>query len=344
MQPLISVIVPIYNAEKYLVRCLDSLIMQDYRNLEIILVNDGSSDRSPVICDEYAVRDSRIKVIHKINAGVSEARNSGLDIATGDYIHCTDSDDWVEPYTFTVLAGTVTDSPCDIVRFNAYNSSRQIINALPFRGVYEGKALEEVALSYMGAPKLGGMFILGVPWLYLFSRKLIEDNNIRFNKELRRCEDRLFTLTAILYSQKVTFIDDVLYNYETSGDSLSNKYDPIRWEQELYYLSELKKEYTGIRSQEFVNEANKRLDSEYLLRAMTSINNEFFSDNKNKFSLRYSNTKKIVNTPDLIKSVKYIQKEKLGLKGDILVWLIKHRQAFWLSLFNTLILYKNKIR
>lgn len=344
MQPLISVIVPIYNAEKYLVRCLDSLITQNYDNLEIILVDDGSSDSSPMICDDYRAKDERVKVIHKKNAGVSEARNSGLDIAMGDYIHCTDADDWVEPYTFTVLAQTISDSPCDVVRFNAKNSLGININALPFNGLYDGSKLDRVTLDYVGAPKLGGMFILGVPWLYLFSRKLIEQHKIRFNKELRRCEDRLFTLTAILYAQRVVFIDDVLYNYETSADSLSNKYDPIRWEQELHYLSELKNEYRHVRSQEFIQEADKRLDSEYVLRAMTSINNEFFSGNKNKFATRYSNTKKILNTSALKKAAKFIQKEKLGLKGDILVCMIKHRQPFWLSLFNTLILYKNKIR
>lgn len=344
MLPLISVIVPIYNAEKYLVRCLDSIVAQNYDKLEIILVNDGSSDKSPMICDDYAFKDERVKVIHKINSGVSEARNSGLDIATGDYVYFADADDWIEANAFVTLVEVLTKSPCDIIRFNAYNSKRELINALPFNGIYRGDALEEIALDYMGALRLGGMFILGVPWLYLFNRNLIEANKIRFNKQLRRCEDRLFTLTAILYSKEIVFIDDTLYNYDTNAESLSNRYDSTRWEQELYYLSELQTEYSHIRSQSFVNLANQRLDTEYFLRAMTSINNEFFSGNKNDFGQRYSNTKNIIDTPDLVIAAKRMKKNKLGFKGDCLVWMIKHRQAFLLTLFNTLILYKNRLK
>ena len=93
----VSVIVPIYNAEKYLNKCLESIIGQTYKNLEIILVDDGSSDNSPIICDAWAQIDSRIRVIHKKNGGVSSARNAGIDLAQGDYIGFVDADDWIEP-------------------------------------------------------------------------------------------------------------------------------------------------------------------------------------------------------------------------------------------------------
>jgi glycosyltransferase EpsJ len=343
MFPLISIIVPIYNAEKYLTRCLDSLISQRYTHIEIILINDGSTDNSSALCDKYATQDSRIKVLHKENAGVSEARNSGLAIASGDYIHFTDADDWVEPDAYKKLADIVIQREYDVVRFNAFNSSNTIVNQVPFQGEYENKKLEEVMLTYIGAPKLGGTFILGVPWLYLFNRKLIEKNHIRFNKSLRRCEDRLFTLTTLLYSQKVLFIDDILYHYETNEGSLSNKYDSLRWEQEILYLAELRKEYSKIKPELFSKEADKRINNEYLLRAITSINNEFFSDNQNGFFKRYRNTKAIVNSPQIKQSIQNIQKEKLGFKGDLIVSLIKHRQSFLLSFLNTIILYKNKI-
>lgn len=110
----ISVIVPVYNAEKYLDRCVESIVAQTYKNLEIILVDDGSTDNSPAICDAWAKKDSRIRVIHKKNGGVSSARNAGLDACTGDYIGFADADDWMEPDMYEVLIGNAKD----IVRTN----------------------------------------------------------------------------------------------------------------------------------------------------------------------------------------------------------------------------------
>ena len=96
-EPLVSVIVPVYKVEKYLDKCIESIVGQTYENLEIILVDDGSPDNCPTMCDEWAQKDSRIKVIHKENGGLSSARNAGLDACTGDYIGFVDSDDWIEP-------------------------------------------------------------------------------------------------------------------------------------------------------------------------------------------------------------------------------------------------------
>ena len=112
---LISVIVPVYNTEKYLGRCVDSIINQTYTNLEIILVDDGSPDNSPAICDEYAKKDQRIKVIHKENGGLSSARNAGLDIAKGDFISFIDSDDWVEKDLFEVLVSLYGKTQAEII-------------------------------------------------------------------------------------------------------------------------------------------------------------------------------------------------------------------------------------
>ena len=107
MNPMISVIVPIYNVEKYLARCVDSIVNQTYKNLEIILVDDGSPDRCPQMCDDYAEKDSRIKVIHKKNGGLSDARNAGMAVATGEYISFIDSDDWIETSMFELLLNNI---------------------------------------------------------------------------------------------------------------------------------------------------------------------------------------------------------------------------------------------
>lgn len=115
MAPLISVIVPIYNVEQYIERCVDSIINQTYKNLEIILVDDGSPDNCPQICDEYAKKDNRIKVIHKENGGLSDARNAGMKIATGDYISFIDSDDWIDTSMFEDMLNQLIEDGSDVV-------------------------------------------------------------------------------------------------------------------------------------------------------------------------------------------------------------------------------------
>lgn len=115
MEPLISVIVPIYKVEEYLSRCVDSIINQTYKNLEIILVDDGSPDNCPKICDDYAKMDNRIKVIHKENGGLSDARNAGMNVATGEYISFIDSDDWIENSMFEEMLNRMHEDKSDVV-------------------------------------------------------------------------------------------------------------------------------------------------------------------------------------------------------------------------------------
>lgn len=121
MNDLISVIVPVYNVEKYLARCVDSIIAQTYSNLEIILVDDGATDRSGLICDEYAQKDSRIRVIHKENGGLSDARNAGLDVANGELIGFIDSDDYIAPDMYEVLYQNLKSRNADIATCGVFN-------------------------------------------------------------------------------------------------------------------------------------------------------------------------------------------------------------------------------
>lgn len=329
--------------EQFLGRCLDSVVNQTYTALDIILINDGSTDSSGDICNAYAQNDPRINVIHQVNGGVSSARNAGLNIATGDYISFVDPDDYIELNTYETLIPYLDNNSIDILRFNAYRKG-EILNQLPFKGEYSGERFEqEIVLPMVGSEKFGGMFILGVLWIHLFRRKVIEKNHIRFNKELRRCEDRLFTITAMLHSNRMFFIYSGLYHYQVNDESLSNRYDPIRWQQELIFLDDLKKAYTHAKSDSFIAEANKRIKNDYTLRAVTSINNEYFTNNTNSFFKRYKNIKTIINNPNTRLSIKDIQREKSGLKGDLIIGMIKYRLILLLNLFNTLILYKNKV-
>ena len=120
-EKLLSVIVPVYNVETYLPRCVDSILQQSYENMEVILVDDGSQDGSGKICDEYAARDSRVKVIHKENGGLSSARNAGLDTAAGEYLTFVDSDDWIEPDAYCPMIALLEENNAALVCGGRYD-------------------------------------------------------------------------------------------------------------------------------------------------------------------------------------------------------------------------------
>ena len=339
----ISVIIPIYNMEEHLPRCIDSVMRQSYTNLEVILINDGSLDSSGDICDDYARNDSRIRVIHKTNSGVSAARNSGLGIAKGDYISFVDPDDYIEPDTYKILAELLSSQKTDIIRFNAYRGG-EILNKLPFEGLYEDEVLtKEILLPLVGAKKYGGMFIQGVLWLHLFRRCLIEEYNIRFNTSLRRNEDRLFTISVISHAQSMLFINDVLYHYELNNDSLSNGYKGGRWQQEALYIEELQKEISPLFT-EAATDTQNRLNNDILLRAMLSIHHEFFTNNSNTFWFRRKQVSRILKDKQTRKAAKNVQKEKLTIKENLILFMMKYRCSLFLSIFESLILAISKSR
>lgn len=203
--PLISVIVPVYNAEKYLPKCLDSILAQTYKKLEIILVDDGSTDNSGKICDEYALKDSRIKIIHKQNGGVSSARNVALSVAKGEYIGFVDSDDYIDKDMYEYLLELISYSNADIARCYVYEFPPRISNT-------------EVMM-----PKEA--FEKSYPYVYLvnmlFSRICIE--NIFFDESIAWGEDMQFAIFAFSKANKVVLGYLPKYHYLTNPQSATNQ-------------------------------------------------------------------------------------------------------------------------
>jgi len=215
MTNLISIIIPIYNAEKYLPKCLDSVINQTYKNTEIILVNDGSTDSSGLICDEYALKDIRIKVLHKGNGGVSSARNTALKIAKGDYIGFVDSDDWIEPDMFQKLHELCVKYNSEISMCGYYSQSSDKVNKslipLPQEGVLtREKAYEQVLIP--------GKFE-GFLWNKLFDTRLLKETNILFDENIHFCEDQLFVCKVLKYCKNISYTTNHYYHYIKNSSS-----------------------------------------------------------------------------------------------------------------------------
>lgn len=210
---LISVIVPIYNVEKWLPRCIEGILNQPFTNIELILVNDGSSDKCGKICEEYAKKDNRIKVIHKENKGVSSARNAGIEVATGKYIVFIDPDDEISKSYFTKLYSTAENYNCDAVicGYETIPNHSIITPNFKLNTVMNGR---DFVLS---SSNIHSSNDLCFSWRYMYNLSTIKDKNIRFNEQVFIGEDVIFNLEFLLKSQRVCALSEILYFYNVNN-------------------------------------------------------------------------------------------------------------------------------
>lgn len=213
MNPLISVIVPIYNVEKYLARCVDSIVNQTYKNLEIILVDDGSPDRCPQMCDDYAEKDSRIKVVHKKNGGLSDARNAGIAVATGEYISFIDSDDYVSDDFFECLLDVMNKensdiAECSVVKFYEDNRFDEFSDDLSVK-TYD----TQDAMSALIAENPFHQHV----WNKLYKTELVKDIPYAVGK---LNEDEFWTYRVFGRVNKVARLNKTMYYYFQRSSSI----------------------------------------------------------------------------------------------------------------------------
>lgn len=242
MKDLISVIVPVYNVEKYLNRCINSIVNQTYKNIEIILVDDGSEDKSGLVCDNYAAENSNIKVIHKENAGLGYARNSGLEIATGKYVVFVDSDDYIEQDMIDNLYFCITkyNAEACIAGFKRVYSDKTEIHKNSLAGrVFQGKEIKEYVLPRMlGKLPDGSDYIEMSVWKVLFSMEIIRKYSLCFPSERELIsEDIVFDLGYYAKCKSVCMSDDVGYCYCDNEGTLTTRYRAERFQlQKKMYL------------------------------------------------------------------------------------------------------------
>lgn len=238
MKPLVSIIIPCYNVEKYLNQCVESIINQSYSNLEIILVNDGSTDNTPHMCDCWALKDARIKVIHKNNGGVSSARNAGLDVCCGEWLAMPDSDDWYEPDAIQQLIELALKNKSEYVRCNHFCNTdngkewkhKNFYPTLLIRYGDEIKQQRYNMLFPYHDMMANGVYqdsIRGVNGP-LYKKSVINGHKtkIRFNTNMKIAEDALFNLQVLDNIKAFTICNKFLYHYRISRTSVMNKYNP----------------------------------------------------------------------------------------------------------------------
>lgn len=220
---MISIIIPVYNGEQHLERCVRSVLAQSYRELDVILVNDGSTDGTGALCDRLAAEDSRIRVIHQTNGGVSAARNAGLDAATGRYIGFVDADDTISPDTYQVAFQAAGN--CDIVMWDAVtvlpkgNTQPDTIPQLPESQLLRNCDITPQLLRYMA----------GAVWRCLYRAELLQD--VRFPLGIKLSEDRLFNLQAMGKAESIQYLKKAMYFRQVREGSAVFSYHPDLWEK-----------------------------------------------------------------------------------------------------------------
>ncbi len=264
MKPKVSVIIPIYNTEKYLRRCMDTVLNQTLKEIEIILVDDESPDNAPQLCDAYAQADSRIKVIHKQNGGLGYARNSGLEIAAGEYAAFLDSDDYVAPDMYERLYTAAKAAAVDVAFCGCYfvdGAGRACAIPRPMSNRrYCGEEVRKILFGTLGAPpacredNVLGMSV----WAGIYSLDLIQKEQIRFHSEREYiCEDAVFHIDFFRHADSAYLMADPLYYYCSNPGSLSRVFRRDRFEMNKILYG---KETQMLRDYGFLEEGKTYID------------------------------------------------------------------------------------
>ena len=231
---LLTVVIPVYNVEKYLKRCIESILIQEWKNYDILLVDDGSTDSSPQICDDYAKVYDFISVIHKKNGGLSEARNTGISHAKGDYVYFPDSDDWLEPQTFKELADVLESQEFDIVSFNrefVKGEEDTIVSDPLVTQVYEGKDAFVQMLKHS--------YITGFANDKIYKKSLFIDNNISFPKG-KYYEDLGTNYKLFLSAKNVFATNQKYYHYLIDNpDSITQSWNEQKFSDMFEFYKDI---------------------------------------------------------------------------------------------------------
>ncbi len=327
--PKVSIIVPVYKVETYLKRCVDSLINQTLEDIEIILVDDGSPDNCPQMCDEFAKQDHRIKVVHKQNGGLSSARNAGIKISTGDFLGYIDSDDYAEPDMFEKLYVCAIENNVDFVMADYYRISNDSKSSktLDIRGGLYTKQdiINEIFPILIMRESVDYGPLLPV-WNCLYKTEFIKQNNLYFDEEIKWSEDCIYSSILGYKSNSFYYLKgECVYNYIYNIGSISTSYKPLSWQ--VYCL--MNKKFREFFENKNDYDFSRQLDL-HILYFACSVFSQLKYSNYN-FWQKYKIRKTVLNTPSLTNAVKKLKLPNVNWKFKIILWLIKQKQAFILT-------------
>ncbi|MBQ3482868.1 MAG: glycosyltransferase [Clostridia bacterium] len=309
---LVSVIVPVYNVKEYLEQCLDSIVNQTLKNIEIILVNDGSTDGSDAICEKYVASDSRMVLIHQKNAGLAAARQAGLNVAKGEYIGFVDSDDWLEPTMYEEMYEKATEHGADIVFCNVYRDEAKKEQIYFEPGFYDREGMEKTIFPRVLAAfdeNKSECTLRWCNWLRIYRRALIEEHSIHFDPRFRRCQDLPFTFECTIHAQSYYYLGDrYLYHNRMNFESLSKGYTKNMWgllKPWVEYLKNVVEQYTAY-------DFGEQMRLRAALTAFECADNETKPNNVRSLGERLSTIRQIMKESREICDWKTLDVSKMG--------------------------------
>lgn len=308
----VSVIVPIYNAEKYLRKCLDSVVNQSLKEIEIILINDGSTDSSAEICQEYLC-DSRVSYYSKENEGLAAARDDGMQRATGEYIGFVDSDDWLEPDMYEKMYNAAKSNDSDVVFCNwiTNDDSHRYTPQLEC-GPYDREKIKNHVLPRTLAfitDKGDKNVIRWCNWLRIYKAETLNRNGIRFDRRLRRSQDLQLTYEAMLVAKNFYYLgDEYLYHNRVVEDSLSRGYTKNMWPLYTYLIEILYKDTENFKEMDLMDQMHLRA----FFFAIECIENEMKPLCPNDRTKKIELIEQIMNDPICDRYYGHIEVEKLN--------------------------------
>lgn len=330
MKVLISAIIPVYNTEEYLEKCIDSLRKQTLKDIEIIFINDGSSDDSLRVLRQYEKLDERIIVIDKKNSGPSATRNEGIDIARGEYLSFIDSDDWIDKCMFEEMYKVAKEGNSDVVicDMKAVNKNEETyISGLhyPIRNLSERSMKKIIFKELLSNSQFNSMANK------IFKASIIKENNIRLDKDIYYAEDWLFNVEFFKKSIKVSYVNKAFYYYRRGHESSSSSYNDDTFEKAGIWIYKMRKQYA--------NELNmdQYLGVDELFNVITHCIISEFKRNDLTLSSRIKKINKIISAKESKEVVDNMEKSKLSLKEKFLLYSIKNKKIinlyiyFWIS-------------
>ncbi|MBO5128832.1 MAG: glycosyltransferase [Oscillospiraceae bacterium] len=326
---VVSVVLPIYNVEKYLDRCITSVVSQTYQNLEIILVDDGSPDRCPEICENWAKRDARINVIHKQNQGLGMARNTGIEHASGEYICFFDSDDYVELDTIEKAYAAANAENADVVCFGmlTVDSGGKIVKRIVptvEKTVYHGTEVQEEFLPKLVGPdpKTGeGINLTMSACCRLFSMTTIQKCGWRFVSERDIISEDFYSqLSLYRHVNTVCVLQEAFYYYCENSTSLTHTYRPDRYKKICFFYTET---VELCRRLGYSEEVSHRFTGPFLSFVITALKQEVRSERP--LSQKRKLIRKIVDDELLQQVLRSVKSDRMGTKKKLLYWSMRNK-------------------
>lgn len=309
---MISIIVPIYKVEKYIRQCVESILAQTYTDIEVVLVDDGSPDNCPAICDEFAKNDKRVKAVHKKNGGLMSARQAGLRAACGEYVGFVDGDDWIEPDMYENFAKAIERYEPDMALCEFYfsDSDRDELSSQNLSREYYSKSQleKEIYPTMLFKDRFYSFGVNPCCWSKVFKKELLEKNLYKVTPKIKIGEDAAFTYPCLLDAESLAYVDKTLYHYRINPKSMTKSYDP-NYEKTILIPYDILKETFSASGYKIENQ----LDYYLLYLSNGVLRNEASKENDKSFSKTIKTLKEFMKKSDISSASKRVDKSLLPM-------------------------------